>query len=79
MKAVIVLALIVALSACGSRQRLKPEPGTSLPPKPLAARTVRTPEALMTPTNQARPQRIDELLTHSEKRKTDPFDLPPPG
>jgi hypothetical protein len=79
MKAVFALALIVALSACGSRQRLKPEAGHSLPQKPYAAKTVPTPEQLMTPTNQARPQRIDELLSHSEKRKADPFDLPPPG
>jgi hypothetical protein len=79
MKAVFALALIVALSACGSRQHLKPAAGESLPPKPYAAKTVPTPEQLMTPSNQARPQRIDELLTHSEKRQPDPFNLPPPG
>ncbi|MDB5700281.1 MAG: argininosuccinate lyase [Sphingomonadales bacterium] len=79
MKAVFALALIVAVSACGSRQHLKPAAGKSLPPKPYAAKTVPTPEQLMTPSNQARPQRIDELLTHSEKRQPDPFNLPPPG
>jgi hypothetical protein len=79
MKAILALALIVALSACGSRQRLKPEAGQRLPPKPYAAKTVPTPDQLMTPSTQARPTRIDELLTKSEKRASDPFDLPPPG
>ncbi|CAN5239007.1 hypothetical protein BH09PSE3_BH09PSE3_13180 [soil metagenome] len=79
MKAVFALALIVALSACGSRQHLKPAEGKTLPPKPFAAKTVPTPEQLMTPTSQARPNRIDELMTHSQKRQADPFNLPPPG
>jgi hypothetical protein len=77
MKTVVALALILVLSACGGRQVLKPQQGASLPPKPEFAATVPTAEALMTPDDQARPQRNDELLLKSEKRRDDKFDLPP--
>jgi hypothetical protein len=79
MKTVVALALILALSACGGRQVLKPQQGASLPPKPEFAATVPTPEQLMTADDQARPQRNDELLLKSEKRRDDKFDLPPTG
>jgi hypothetical protein len=79
MKAAPLLVLMLALSACGSRQHIKPAEGVSLPPKPYAAKTAPTYDQLVTPSNQTRPQRIDDLLNHSEKRKADPFDLPPPG
>ena len=71
--------IALALAACGSREQLRPEPGESLPPKPAAAETVPTPEELMTPSTQARPERSDELLRRSEQRQDDRFDLPPPG
>jgi hypothetical protein len=77
MKTVVTFALILALSACGGRQVLKPQQGASLPPKPEFAATVPTPDALMTADDQARPQRNDELLLKSEKRRDDKFDLPP--
>jgi hypothetical protein len=77
MKTVVALAMILALSACGGRQVLKPQQGASLPPKPKFAATVPTPEQLMTADDQARPQRNDELLLKSEKRRDDKFDLPP--
>jgi hypothetical protein len=79
MKTVTALALILALSACGGRQVLKPKAGASLPPKPEFAATVPTPDALMKADDQARPQRNDELLLKSEKRRDDKFDLPPTG
>ena len=79
MKTVVALTIILALSACGGRQVLKPQQGTSLPPKPEFAATVPTAEALMTPDDRARPQRNDELLLKSEKRRDDKFDLPPTG
>jgi hypothetical protein len=79
MKTVVTLALILALSACGGRQVLKPKAGASLPPKPEFAATVPTPDQLMTADDQARPQRNDELLLKSEKRRDDKFDLPPTG
>jgi hypothetical protein len=77
MKTAISLTLILALSACGGRQVLKPKAGASLPPKPEFAATVPTPDQLMTADDQARPQRNDELLLKSEKRRDDKFDLPP--
>lgn len=77
MKTIISLALVLALSACGGTQVLKPKAGASLPPKPEFAATVPTPDQLMTPDDQARPQRNDELLLKSEKRRDDKFDLPP--
>jgi hypothetical protein len=79
MKTIVALALILALSACGGRQVLKPKAGASLPPKPEFAATVPTPDQLMTADDQARPQRNDELLLKSEKRRDDKFDLPPTG
>jgi hypothetical protein len=77
MKTVITIALLLSLAACGSVQKLKPAEGASLPPKASAARVAPTPDALMTPDTQARPLRTDESLRKSEKRKPDPFDLPP--
>ena len=77
MKTTIAFAMILTLSACGGRQVLKPKAGASLPPKPAAAKTVPTADELITPDDQARPQRSDELLLKSEKRRDDPFDLPP--
>jgi hypothetical protein len=79
MKRLITLSLLLALSACGGRQVMKPQAGNSLPPKPAAAKTVPTAEQLMIPDDQARPKRSDELLLKSEKRRDDTFDLPPSG
>lgn len=77
MKRLAILAVPIALAACGSVQRLKPEPGASLPPKASAARSVPTPDELIAPDTQARPLRTDESLRKSEPRAPDKFDLPP--
>lgn len=77
MRTAVALSLLLALAACGGRQALKPRAGASLPPKPEAATTVPTPTQLMTPDDQARPRRNDELLQRSEARRDDMFDLPP--
>ena len=77
MKIVVAFVLTLALAACGGRQVLKPQPGASLPPKAEFAATAPTPDELMTADDQARPQRNDELLLKSEKRRDDKFDLPP--
>lgn len=71
------LAVLLLLPACGSVQKLKPAAGATLPPKAAAARSVPTPDELMRPDTQARPERTDESLRKSEKRQPDPFDLPP--
>jgi hypothetical protein len=75
--AILLFALLV--TACGSRQELRPKEGASLPPKPYAVATNPTAAEMMTPDNQARPERSDSLLNHSQERRDDKFDLPPPG
>ncbi|HEU4961814.1 MAG TPA: hypothetical protein VFT56_15595 [Sphingomonas sp.] len=76
MKRLTVCAALL-LAGCGSANQLKPAPGEALPPKPYGAAATPTPQQLLTPSTQARPQRNDELLKDSEKRQPDPFDLPP--
>lgn len=74
-----VLLAVLLLGGCGSRTELLPAAGEPLPPRPAAATATPTPEALMTPDTQARPIRNDDILQGSDVRKTDRFDLPPPG
>ncbi|WP_242096712.1 MULTISPECIES: hypothetical protein [unclassified Sphingomonas] len=69
----------LALTGCGSAAALKPPAGQALPVAPYGARTTPTPKQLLTPTTQQRPQRSDELLTQSQARRSDEFDLPPPN
>lgn len=80
-KTVFLLAASTAilLSGCGKKVALKPEAGKPLPVAAAGAERPATAEELSTPKPQARPERSDELLRRSEKRKDDPFDLPPPG
>ncbi len=70
-------AAILALSACGSRQKLTPVEGTAPAPKAYGAPTVAAPDQLMEPSTQSRPERNVELRRKSEARADDPFDLPP--
>jgi predicted small lipoprotein YifL len=79
MKRVLALVTVIALTACGQVAPLRPQAGASLPPKPAAAPRAPDAEALMTPSDQSRPKRNDELLQSSEKRSPDKFDLPPSG
>ena len=67
----------LALVSCGGRQPLKPVGGQELPAVPVGAATSPTAAQLMTPSTQARPQRNVELLTQSQERQADEFDLPP--
>ena len=73
-----VLALVVALAACGSRADLKPQAGQALPVAPLGRTDRPTAEELLVRSQQAAPKRSVELRTRSEERADDPFDLPPP-
>jgi hypothetical protein len=68
---------LLALSACGSREPLQPAPGASMPPASMMAASPPTTDQLLTPTEIARPERVDELLRRSEPRQDDRFDLPP--
>lgn len=71
------LAPALALAGCGAAKPLQPPPNTALPVAPYGAKATPTPQQLLTPTTQQRPQRSDELLTGSDQRRSDEFDLPP--
>ena len=80
MKKLLGLAgLALALSACGAADGLKPAEGKTLPVAPYGAKTQPTPAQLLTPTTQQRPKRSDELMTQSQERRSDEFNLPPPN
>ena len=72
----IVLGM-VPLAGCGSATQLKPVAGNHLPVAPYGATTPPSALTLLTPSSQERPQRSDELLTNSQARRSDEFDLPP--
>ena len=69
--------LVLGLAACGGRQPLKPVEGQKMPAVPVGAAGAPTAQQLMTPSMQSRPERSVDILSQSEERKDDPFDLPP--
>ena len=69
---------LMSLGACGKVGPLTPASGQSLPVKPLMARETPDAAALLQLPTMAKPERIDELLTKSQPRQPDRFDLPPP-
>jgi hypothetical protein len=73
-----LLAATLLLGACGLREPLRPAEGQSLPPAPALATRALTPDELLAVSTEMRPLRVDEVLTRSERRPADPFDLPPP-
>jgi hypothetical protein len=77
MKSWVVIAVGLLLGSCGASSSLKPAPGKSLPVAPYGAQATPTPKQLLTASTQQRPQRSDDLLTQSETRRSDEFDLPP--
>lgn len=73
-----VATLMLALTGCGKVAPLEPAAGESLPVKSAVAPATPTSEDLLRLPPYARPDRIDDLLRKGEKRRADPFDLPPP-
>lgn len=73
----LILILALPLAGCGAATELRPPEGQALPPAPYGATATPTPNQLITPTPQQRPQRSDELLNRSQQRRADEFDLPP--
>ena len=78
MKRIALFGLAALLGACGKVAPLAPPPGQSLPVKPLMARSTPDAEQLLQLPTMAKPVRVDEILTKSQPRKPDRFDLPPP-
>jgi hypothetical protein len=72
-----IIALALALTACAQTAPLKPAPGQSLPVRPLMARATPGVDDLLALPPQAKPRRVDELLTRNQPRTADRFDLPP--
>jgi hypothetical protein len=75
----ILFLTAVLITGCGARTGLKPQEGKTLPQKPFTAGEALTPDQLLKLDPQAQPNRSDEQLKKSEKRRDDKFDLPPPG
>lgn len=75
----VILAPLALLAACGAANGLRPQQDQPLPVAPYGATSAPTPRQLATPSNQARPERTDELLLKSESRRGDEFDLPQPN
>jgi hypothetical protein len=71
------LALTLLLAGCGGREPLRAVQGQRAPIAPATAAKVPTTAQLLEPTPIARPQRVTELLTRSEERQEDRYDLPP--
>jgi predicted small lipoprotein YifL len=76
-RALFATALLLALAACGRQGPLRHPQG--VPPVPTATGATRpaTPDELMTPSTQSRPQRNVDILSKSDRRPLDPFDKPP--
>jgi hypothetical protein len=78
MKSALTLTVLaLALASCGGRQPLRPLEGQKTPAVPVGAESAPTAQQFMTPPMQSRPGRSVDLLSQSEKRQQDPFDLPP--
>ncbi len=77
MKRLAIVSALLLLAACGAASNLKPAKGDSLPVAPYGARATPTPADLLKASNQARPERSDELLQNSQERRDDEFSLPP--
>lgn len=75
----LILGTALLLGGCGAAAGIKPAAGEVLPVAPYGARATPTPQQLLTPSDQARPQRSDELLKNSDERRGDDFTLPPPN
>jgi hypothetical protein len=76
-KRIVILGLVLTLAACGAARDLKPAPGKALPVAPYGATAAPNAKQLLAASSQARPGRSDELLTNSEERQGNEFDLPP--
>jgi hypothetical protein len=72
-----IMAATLAVAGCGRQVALTPEPGMAPVPTPAFASEPESSDALMRASTQARPRRNVDILSRSEERQADPFDLPP--
>jgi len=72
-----IAAVSLLLAGCGAQQALAPAKGETMPRKAATSPTAPTADELLTPSTAVRPGRSDELLTKSQPRSDDRFDLPP--
>jgi hypothetical protein len=70
-------ALLLVLGGCGAREDLKLAKDTPPPVTAYGAKTAPGAGDLLKPPAQTRPSRSDDLITSSDKRRSDEFDLPP--
>ena len=76
-KALIIALSALAVAGCGKMGDLEPKAGQAMPAKAYGQTEAPGAEELSTPSVQTRPGRSDELMRRSERRRDDPFDLPP--
>jgi hypothetical protein len=67
----------LAVAGCGRQVALTPKPGMAPVPTPAFASEPESSDTLMRASTQARPRRNVDILSRSEERQADPFDLPP--
>lgn len=74
-----LLLIAISLTACGKRGELQRSPGMTAPPVAYGESKPKSADAMLEPSTQATPERSSEILTRSEVRGDDPFDIPPSG
>ena len=74
-----LLLIALTLTACGKKGELQRAPGMTPPPVAYGEDKPKTSDAMLQPSTQAVPERSSEILTRSEVRGDDPFDIPPGG
>ena len=75
--AILALAALLPLTACGERTELRPKAGRTLPVAPYGRVDKPSPTELLAHTPTARPVLTIELHQRSEERTDDAFNLPP--
>jgi len=72
-----LLVAVLLMGGCGRVGMLKPADGKATIPVAAGATRAQTPDELLRPSTQSRPQRNVDILYRSEKRPEDKFELPP--
>jgi len=73
----LIVGLAASLAGCGRKNDLIRPADLAPPAIPRGAVAPPTPNEQLTVSTQAQPGRSNEILTTSQVREPDPFDLPP--